>query len=306
MNKIAIIDLGTNTCNLLISEYNQTRYNILYQGKEVVKMGKGGINKKLILDDGIHRAVRAIKNHKQIIEEYNAEKTIAIATSAVRDASNKDIFCETILNETGITLDVISGDKEAELIFNGVLLAFDKQPGNSLILDIGGGSNEFILCKNQQVIWKHSFPLGVARIMDKFQISDPISPEEIISIRNYFEEKMEELWTTVKGKPIENLIGCSGAFDTIVDLIDETTPGTKQRKRQKVSIYDFQKIYQRIIVSTIAKREQMKGLESLRVEMIIPAVILIDLIIQKLKIPQIVQTDYALREGVLSKMVLFN
>ncbi len=299
MSRIAIIDLGTNTCNLLIAEYGKRACTLLFQGKEVVKMGRGGIHKNRILEDGTRRAVQAILKHQQKIAEYRADKTIAVATSAVRDANNREEFCNTILAETGIPLRVISGEKEAELIFNGVLLAFDGQPGNSLILDIGGGSNEFILCQEEKIIWKESFPLGVARIIEQFPPSDPIVNNEIETIRNYFDENMDSLWAAVSGKNPDRLIGCSGAFDTLVDLLDETEPGTKLRKQQEITLTDFQKIYNRLIRSTIAERMQMKGLEPLRQEMIVPAIILIDLVLKKTGIPKIVQTDYALREGVL-------
>ena len=306
MNRVAVIDLGTNTCNLLIAEHSKREYRVLFQGKEIVKMGKGGIHKNLIHEDGIQRAVQAILKHTKRIADFKVDQTIAIATSAVRDASNREAFCKTIKNETGIVLDVISGEKEAELIFNGVLLAFDRNPGDSLILDIGGGSNEFILCKNSNIIWKESFPLGVARIIERFPPSNPITSNEIALIRNYFEKNLTSLWEAVSPQRINQLIGCSGAFDTLVDLIDQTIPGTKLRKQQAFSIDEFQKIYEMLISSTTEERMQMTGMEQLRVEMIIPAVILIDLIVQKLGIDKIVQTDYALREGVLYELVLFD
>lgn len=303
MNKVAVIDLGTNTCNLLIVELTKQGYNILFQGKEIVKMGKGGINKNLILDDGVQRAVQAILNHQKRIKNYKVDKTIAIATSAVRDAANREAFCKTIQDETGIELDVISGKKEAELIFNGVLLAFDNDPGDSLILDIGGGSNEFILCDGVKIIWKESFPLGVARIIELFPPSDPITNEEIDTIKKYFDENMVSFWEVSSENKIQQLIGCSGAFDTIVDLIDQTIPGTKLRKKQEIAVDEFQKIYEILIRSTSKERMQMKGLEQLRVEMIIPAIILIELVVRKLGIGKIWQTDYALREGVLYELL---
>ena len=303
MNKVAVIDLGTNTCNLLIAGYDRSGYKLLYQGKEVVKMGKGGINKNIIPADGLQRAIGAIRNHQQKIKEYKLDKTIVIATSAVRDASNRETFCKTIKNETGIALDVISGEKEAELIFKGVLLAFDGKPGKSLILDIGGGSNEFILCDGDRILWKESFPLGVARIIERFPPSNPITEQEIDTIRNYYEENMGSLWEAIAGKEIDCLIGCSGAFDTVVDLIDRTEPGSKQRKQQEIGLDDFQNVYKMLIRSTTEERLAMKELERLRVEMIVPAVILIGLVMKKTGIRKMVQTDYALREGVLYDLV---
>ena len=301
--KLAVIDLGTNTCNLLIAEYHRKDYQILHQGKEVVKLGKSGIHKNELTEDGLQRAIRAILKHREQIDKYSSIETIVIATSAIRDAVNKDWFSQQIKEATGFDLTIISGNKEAELIFNGVILAFNQIPDESLILDIGGGSNEFILTRNNQAVWKQSFPLGMARVIERFPPSNPISHDEIDQIMGWFDEQLEPLWIRVKDVATPQLIGCSGAFDTIADLIDQTDPGTKTRIRQEIKLTDFDRIYNQLIESTTAQRTQMKGMESIRIEMIVPSVLFIRLVIERLNIQTIYQTDFALREGVLFERI---
>ncbi len=296
---IAIIDLGTNTCNLLIAEYDNSNYLILYQGKEVVKLGKNGIDKNQLTSDGLERAILAIRKHQERIKKHNADKTIIIATSAIREAVNKDWFQEKIKENTGLDLLVVSGEKEAELIFKGVKLAFGEIEDHSLILDIGGGSNEFILTNAGQPIWKESFPLGMARIIEQIPPSDPITPEEITKINDWFESRLEPLWNRLQNSNLSMMIGCSGAFDTLADLIDQTDAGSKTRIMQEVTIYDFNLIYEKLIASTTAERMKMKGMEPIRIEMIVPSVIFIKMVTERLKIHKIFQTDFALREGVL-------
>jgi len=303
MTKLAIIDLGTNTCNLLIAEYDRENYRILYQGKEVVKLGKGGIDKNQLTEDGLERAISAIRKHQDRITRFEASEIVVIATSAIRDAVNQDWFQAQIKAATGLGLQIISGEKEAELIFNGVKLAFPIIENHSLILDIGGGSNEFILTENGQSIWKQSFPLGMARVIEQFPLSDPIMQEEIEQINGWFRTRLEPLWQRLTNIRISQLIGCSGAFDTIADLIDQTDPGTKTRISQEIKPNDFKQIYQILITSTIAKRTQMKGMESIRIEMIVPSVLFIKLVVEQLNINKILQTDYALREGVLFERI---
>jgi len=302
-HRIAIIDLGTNTCNLLIAEYQDKSYQILYQGKEVVKLGKNGIDKNMLTEDGLQRAILAIRNHQKKIGEFGTVETIALATSAIREAINKDWFQQKMKAETGVELLIISGEKEADLIFKGVKLAFDEIEDHSVILDIGGGSNEFIQAEAGVPIWKQSFPLGMARVIEQTPPSDPITSEEISQINAWFENGLEPLWNRTKNSGITSLIGCSGAFDTLVDLIDQTDPGTKIRIRQEVKTGDFERIYQSLIKSTTAERTKMKGLESIRIEMIVPSVIFIKLVIERLNIQKIYQTDYALREGVLYELI---
>ena len=299
MTKIAIIDLGTNTCNLLIADYQDKSYQILYQGKEVVKLGKNGINKNQLTEEGLERAILAIRKHQERISQFNISEVVIIATSAIREATNKEWFQQRIKANTGIELQIISGAKEAQLIFDGAKLAFDKIVDQTLILDIGGGSNEFILTQNNEPIWKQSFPLGMARVIEQIPISDPITLEEINQVNNWFSSRLELLWQKLNNIQIPLLIGCSGAFDTIADLIDQTDPGTKIRSKQEIEIGDFARIFEILIKSTTDERTKMRGMESIRIEMIVPSVLFIKLVIDRLKIRKIYQTDYALREGIL-------
>lgn len=302
-DRIAIIDLGTNTCNLLIAAYENQTYQILYQGKEVVKLGKKGIDKNQLTEDGLERAILAIQKHKHKINAFDVSEVIVIATSAIREASNREWFCHEIKVKTGLEITVISGEREADLIFKGVKLAFNEIENHSLILDIGGGSNEFILTEAGKSIWKESFPLGMARVIERIPPSDPIKPSEISQITTFFENGLNKLWNQTGNIEISGLIGCSGAFDTLADLIDQTDPGTKIRIRQEIKTSDFERIYLMLIESTTAERTRMKGMESIRIEMIVPSVIFIKLIIDRLKIRKIYQTDYALREGVLYERI---
>lgn len=297
--QIAIIDLGTNTCNLLIANYSESNYQILFQGKEVVKLGKNAIDKNQLTSDGLERAILAIRKHQERINKFDVSEVFIIATSAIREATNSKWFQQKIKTHTGLQLLVISGDEEAELIFKGVKLAFGEIEDHSLILDIGGGSNEFILTNAGQPIWKESFQLGMARIIEQIPPSDPITPAEIYQINNWFESRLAPLWNRLENVSLSILIGCSGAFDTLADLIDQTDAGSRTRIRQEIAVNDFEDIYKKLIASTTADRMKMKGMEPIRVEMIVPSVIFIKMVTERLKIHKIFQTDFALREGVL-------
>lgn len=301
--KLAVIDLGTNTCNLLIAETNQQQYTLLYQGKVGVKLGKDGINNNLLTPEAFERASHALKKHRKTISQFEVDRVVTIATSAVRDAANKSDFEARLLHETGLQLEIISGEREAELIFKGVRLAFENLPDHTLIMDIGGGSNEFIEIRNDHIFYKESFPLGMARALDQLPVSDPITPSEAEVVESWFNTGMTSLWKQLAGKQVSQLIGCSGAFDTVADLIDGTAPGTKIRQQQIIELADFNRVADQVIYSTKAQRDQMTGMEPLRVEMIVPALILIRLVIQKLDISKIIQTDYALREGILFEWI---
>ncbi len=301
--RIAVIDLGTNTCNLLIADTDSENYTILHQNEQLVKLGDNNITDNKISNEATDRTLRAFLSHQKIIQKYNVEKVSVIATSAVRNAENKIEFLEKISEATGWIVKVISGEKEAELIFEGVLLAFGEFKKPALILDIGGGSNELILANKKEMLWKESRPTGMARVINRFKISDPVSPEEIKTLQNYFNGEHTNSFNNSIKNQAETLIGCAGAFDTLADIIDGVNPGEKRRTKQLIRFEQFYEIYNLLIRSTRQQRIEMKGMDPARVELIVPAVIFIECVVSKIGIKKIIQTGFSLREGVLFETV---
>lgn len=301
--RVAVIDLGTNTCNLLIAEINSQDYKIVHQSKQLVKLGDKEIHNNRISNEAMKRVEKCFSHFKNIICQYEAEKVRIVSTSAVRDAGNKIEILERLCHQTGWIVKVLTGDKEAQLIFEGVLLALQKLEEPTVILDIGGGSNELILAENNAIAWKESKPTGMARVINQFALSDPIKPEELIILQEFFSARHATAIEKCKSKKVTTLAGCSGAFDTIADVIDKVNPGEKQRKKQEISLNHFHRVYESLIYSTRGRRVEMKGMDMVRVDLIVPSVIFIQQLINQIGISKIIQTDYALREGVLYEMM---
>jgi exopolyphosphatase / guanosine-5'-triphosphate,3'-diphosphate pyrophosphatase len=301
--RVAVIDLGTNTCNLLIAETNSGDFKILHQSKQLVKLGDDKIRENEISNSATSRVLESFQIHKKLISDYRTEKVRVVATSAVRTAENKIEFLEQISENSGWIVKLISGEKEAELIFEGVLLAFNEFKNPAVILDIGGGSNELIVAHKKEMLWKESQPTGMARIINQFHLSDPVHSDEIKQLKNYFAEAHKNAFEKCKTENIKTLVGCSGAFDTIADIIDSVNPGEELRKTQEILISEFYTVYHTLIKSTREQRLLMKGMDMVRVDLIVPAVIFIEQLISEIGITQIIQTDFALREGVLFEMM---
>jgi exopolyphosphatase/guanosine-5'-triphosphate,3'-diphosphate pyrophosphatase len=304
--KLAVIDLGTNTCNLLIAEINHAGYTILHQSKQLVKLGDNKIKDDEISPEATKRAIKSLQLQKEIIEKLEVEKIRIITTSAVRTANNKIQFLETLGENSGWLVKIVSGEKEADLIFKGVLLAFSELKNPSVILDIGGGSNELIVAHKKEMVWKESQPTGMARVINKINLSDPLKPNEIKSLQNFFVDAHKNAFEKCKVENVKTLIGCSGAFDSIADMIDKVNPGEKQRKTQEISLDNFNRVYEKLIHSTSEERMTMKGMDYVRVDLIVPAVVLIEQLISEIGITKIIQTDFALREGVLFELIQQN
>lgn len=301
--KVAVIDLGTNTCNLLIAEVEKQHFNILHQSKQLVKLGDNKIKSNRISSAATRRVINALWEQQKIIHKFQVEKIRLVATSAIRSAENKVEFLDEVGSRSGRLIRIVSGEKEAELIFKGVLLAFEELENPSVILDIGGGSNELIVVHKNKMLWKESQSTGMARVINQFSLSDPLKPDEVKKLHRFFGEKHQAAFRQCKEKAVKTLIGCSGAFDTIADITDQINPGEKQRRHQEISLTDFYTLYEKITGSTHQQRLSMKGMDSVRVDLIVPAMVFIEQVIKENNISRIIQTDFALREGVLAEMM---
>jgi exopolyphosphatase/guanosine-5'-triphosphate,3'-diphosphate pyrophosphatase len=301
--RIAIIDLGTNTFHLMIVE----GLEILFKTSIPAKIGMDGICNGVISEEGIQRALGVLKGFREIIDSQSVsiEKVFATGTSAIRNAGNQEVFIQRVLDETGIKIQVISGEKEAELISLGVKQAM-KIPETSMIMDIGGGSVEFIICNDEKIFWKQSFEIGGQRLMDKFMKSDPISMRSVQMMDDFFREKLLPLANACHQYDPKVLIGSSGSFDTLIDMKYMKEKGQLPARDEiafEYSLPAFYWAYDELIFKNHAERMQIPGMIELRVDMIVVAMCMIRFIIQTLDIQRIRVSSYALKEGIMVKIL---
>jgi len=301
--KIAVIDLGTNTFNLLIVEKdNNGGYNRISSNRVPVKLGEGTINKGFISEIPFKRGITALKEYSKIIKEQKIEKVVALATSAIRTAKNGLDFIEKAKTEAGIQVEVIDGNKEAELIYFGNRKAVKMNYDLSLIMDIGGGSTEFIIANKNEILWKQSFLLGAARLLELIKPSDPITETECKNLFNYFDEQLIPLHEACKRhKPLE-LIGSSGAFDSIVDMMageygSETL--TDKKTEYSIDLTNYFPLAKKVIGSTYNQRLKTKGLIEMRVDMIVISCLFVEYVLTRLNLTKLRVSTYSLKEGVI-------
>lgn len=304
--RIAVIDLGTNTFNLLVADVTGSRMSVLYKDELGIKLGEGGIHQKVITEASFQRGMDGFKTHFQTAEKWNANKILAVATSGIRSAANGEDFIRKIHEDFGMEIKTITGDEEAELIYRGVRQAVDMKDKISLIVDIGGGSNEFIIGDSSRYLWKQSIDIGIARILERFKPSNPITRDEIDAVNAYFEEALQPLEKPVQQYQPELFIGCAGTFQTVRNmLIEEGEMKSKDNQQTwfEVSYQHFEKLHKKLVNSTTEEREQMPGLELFRVDMIVLASIFVNFIMQKFGFDRMIQSDYSIKEGVIDQYV---
>lgn len=292
--RIAIIDVGTNTFNLLVVDgQGKEKYANVYTERVGVGLGLGGINENRIAKASWDRALTTLTKFKNKCDELSVQKIYAFGTSAVRNAVNKDEFLENVDKKVGITINVISGTEEATFIYEGVKSGHNfKNPG--IIMDIGGGSTEFISANNKGVLKMKSFEIGAARIFQQFIFSDPMKPQECLAIEKYLEQKTATFFDDLE---VEELIGASGSFETFYEIAtDKPYPKNKFVTLNRV---EMEKSLAQIISSTKAEREANPRIIPIRKKMAPIAAVKIRWIIRKLNIQTIIISPFALKEGVI-------
>jgi len=300
--RIAIIDLGTNTFNLLIAD----DFKSIHNHKIAVKLGEGGIQKKIITPAAFKRGVDAMIELNAKCSAFSVDKIVAFGTSAIRNASNNIEFVNTIKHETGLAIEIIDGNREAELIYKGVKLGVELTKEKSLIIDIGGGSTEFIIANNSQLFWKESFEIGVARLLEIIQPSDPILQSEIDATYRYFDSVLQSLFDACKEFGVNELIGSSGSFDTLTEVIGyrKNAPiDLSKMSEYSYNMQEFGEVYNFLISTTYAERINTKGIIPIRAEMIVMSSILTRYIVDKIGIKKMRLSTFSLKEGVLSEVL---
>ena len=191
---LAVIDMGTNTFHLLMVKVTNETFKIFHKEKIAVKIGANSIGQGYINDDAIERCLSTLKSFKNQIDAAHIHSVHTFATSAFRNAKNLQFIIRKIKEDVGIEPHVISGMEEASYIHYGVCSALKLNTEIVLIMDIGGGSIEFIISRGIESIWMKSFEIGGQRIIRKFHENDPITNSEISSIESYLEINLQPLF----------------------------------------------------------------------------------------------------------------
>jgi exopolyphosphatase/guanosine-5'-triphosphate,3'-diphosphate pyrophosphatase len=289
----AVIDLGTNTFNLIIFKKSKESFEVISSCKRAVNLGMGGINENTISFDAMQRAIEALTDFSKKCKEYNVEKIKAFGTSALRGAKNANGFVEQIKATLDIDIIVIDGQEEASLIYEGVKSVHDFS-AKSCIMDIGGGSTEFIFVEEGLVTGKESFDIGVSRIIQKFDLKDPLSEDDIVRIIDFLERNSND---DFKNRKSDHLIGASGSFETYSHLIEN-----KELDPWKSSLLPFDTFLEQLdylIHSSLSERNQNEVIPGYREKMIHVAALKTKWVVEKLGIKQCYTSPASLKEGVI-------
>jgi exopolyphosphatase/guanosine-5'-triphosphate,3'-diphosphate pyrophosphatase len=304
MPPLASIDIGSNTLRLLVG---------MIEGQKIVRMRcemvitrlAAGIGETGLLNpDNMEKTVSVLKAFSDIISAYGISHIRAVGTSALREAKNSGEFLQRVLSETGINIEVISGEEEAELTARGVMFDMPERD-SSFIVDIGGGSAEWIFCRNSSPVGMGTISTGVVKLFDNHMKSDPPSKADILSLKKELDTVLSGLKTNI-GHLINRstvFIGTAGTVTTLaaIDIGFETYDHEKIHKHN-LTLQRLHEMSERLLELPLSERKKIIGLEPERADLIIPGILFTINIMELFGFDNILVSDNGLLEGVLIKL----
>jgi len=321
--RVAIIDCGTNTFNLLVKEKVEGKWKTLFKTKLPVKLGAGGFSENVLLPNRMARGIDALYSYKNVIDSLGVKDVRVFATSAVREASNGNEFVARVKKHLNFDMEVISGDREAELIFEGVVQTTGELKEDYLIMDIGGGSTEFIFVRDQKPLWRKSYLLGVSRLHGMLKPASRINQDDVNRLRTHLNKELQDLISFLKENPVKILVGSSGSFDTLFDMyqfakakdsakdasvLQDSSKDVSQDASQdsaKVNLNEipfssYPSIHQWLVGSTLEERLKHPSIPQMRAEYMPLSTYLVKFVLEQSSFNKMYQSEYALKEGVLA------
>ena len=299
---IAAIDVGTNSFHLVVASVGPDgHFEVVTREREPVRLGSGGEDMKQLEPSAIDRGIAALGRMRRIATHAGATTINAVATSAVREASNRNTFVERALNEAGISIDVVSGIEEARLIHQGVLGAVPVFDQRHLVIDIGGGSTEFIVGDGAEPKLLRSLKLGAIRLTDRFFPEGRTCERTVRDCRQYVDSFLGHLPSEIAELGFDTVVGSSGTITALARMCAIRRGDRDNRTgRLSFSAKELRSLTDALAeASTPQRRMSIDGLEERRADIIVAGALLLTEIFRLLDVKHMEVSDYALREGIL-------
>lgn len=299
--RIGTIDIGTNSMRLLIGDYKNNKIENRKKYINTTRIGQGVDKEGYITEDAIKRNLDALKEFSDMCKQEKCEKVYCMGTSALRDSKNAGEFVKRAKELTNIDVQIINGDEESNLGFKGVIEGtYGDKKEDILVIDIGGGSTEFILGNEDGIKFCKSENVGALRMTEKFITTDPISEEEFEEMSKFIETCISQTINKLKDKKISKLVGIGGAITSLSAMNQELEVYSMEKvHNSEVSKKDLEEILQKIKKMTLNDKKTIKGLQPKRADIITAGVKILDIIMEKLEIEKIMISEYDNLEGLM-------
>ena len=299
--RLAGIDIGTLTCRLLIADLMPGRpLTELQSDRRILRLGEGVDRDRQLTDAAMERVVACLKEWRSVIDRYQVSACAVVATSAVRDAGNRQVFLDRVKYESGFDVEIITGEEEARRTLLGIRSGLPAGVTDLLALDIGGGSTEFILDQPGQEPIVQSINIGVVRLCERILHHDPPTGKEIEQARAWVREETERAMASMPRPAGCSCVGTAGTITSLAAMAQKLPAYEPARiHNYRLTIETIRELEEQLLSRTKAERVGLPGLEKNREEVIAAGAIIVRTIMETLGEEECLVSDLGLREGVL-------
>ena len=301
MTRYAAIDIGTNTIRLLVADTEDTAtYRPVFHDQVITRLGEGLQKSGLLSPRAMERTLEVLSRFTQTAKALEAEEVVAIATSAAREAKNRTEFLNRARSEVGLEVEVASGEEEATLTALGVSHALGPARGSMLIMDIGGGSTEFISLEHGRITGRLSLPIGVVKLTEAHFRGDPPSLNELEAAAAFLRKKLGRVLASLYPPPGAILAGTAGTPTTLAAIdLGLVTYDPERVTGHRLSRDRIQELLEYLCSLPLAERRQIVGLEPGRADVIVAGALLAREVVTLLRFDELTVSDGGFREGIL-------
>ena len=302
--RLGAIDIGSNSIRLVIAEAQAGgRYRILDEERESTRLGRALASTGELDQKSIDDSIAALRHFKAIADGLGVETLRAIATCAVREATNGEQFCEQVKQAIGLPVEVISAEKEAHLAFHSVRRRFDLAGKNTLLADIGGGSTEIVMATGEHIESIYATCLGAVRIGEKFGGGQSLAGDDFYRMEKWIARELKDA-TDKPAAPVHLLIGSGGTFTNLASIV----MANKGKSRLpvsgcQVSRAELRHLIDRLRKLSLKQRREITGLNPDRADIIVPGLTVIDCIMSRFRVNLLQVHAYGVRDGLLLSMI---
>ncbi len=303
--RLAAIDVGSNSVHMIIADVTREGHiEIVDRVKELVRLGRRSFTTGRLTDEAMDMTVRTLAYFRRLANLRRVGRMRAVATSAVREAHNRGEFIRRIKRETGIAVEIISGKEEARLIFAAARHALGLEGGPYLLVDVGGGSAEFVLVKDGRPLWMKSAKLGAARLTERFLIDDPPTMAQRKRLERHLEDEIGDLMREARRGGVVRAIGTSGSINTLVAMARAARGEELGRLHgATASASEITAVTEQVLEADAASRAELPGIDAKRADQIVAAGMLTDFVLRRSGAPELAACGWAMREGVLLGLI---
>ncbi len=298
---LAGIDIGTLTCRLLVGRVSaDEQLEELHGERRILRLGEGVDREGSLQDSAMSRVLDTLREWRRVIQDFKPEAVSVVATSAVRDAANRDAFLDQIRRGTGFEVEVLTGDEEARRTLLGIRSGLPRGVSDVLGLDIGGGSTEFILDRKGSQPVVLSLELGVVRLTERLLRNDPPTREELEAARTFIRTQLEKARTVVGDVHGTSLVGTAGTITTLAAMDLRLEIYDKARiHNYRLTLDAVRTLEDALLSRTSAERRALPGLEPDREDLIVGGTLILLGVMNGLGFRDCLVSDLGLREGLL-------